>query len=99
MVILGFALLAAIGRVLTLIWQVIHVALPILGILLLGLGVVVMVGAAALRSPGGTTGQAGRNDESADASPDHPPVGAAAAGGPTPRQRRSLRSGRARPTR
>jgi hypothetical protein len=51
---LGLVLLAAIGRVLTLIWQVIQVALPILGILLVGLGVAVLVGAAALRSPSGT---------------------------------------------
>jgi hypothetical protein len=53
LVILGFVLLAAIGRVLALIWQVIQVALPILGILLVGLGIVVMVGAGALKSPGG----------------------------------------------
>jgi hypothetical protein len=54
LVILGLVLLAAIGRVLALIWQVIQVALPILGILLVGLGIVAMVGAAALKSPDGT---------------------------------------------
>jgi hypothetical protein len=54
LLILGLVLLAAIGRMLALIWQVIRVALPILGVLLVGLGLIVMVGAAALRSPAGT---------------------------------------------
>jgi len=54
LVILGLVLLAAIGRVLNLIWQVIQLALPILGILLIGLGVVVIVGAATLTNSGRT---------------------------------------------
>ena len=54
LVILGLVLLVAIGQVLTLVWQVIQQALPLLGVLLLGLGVVVMIGAATLTTPGGT---------------------------------------------
>jgi hypothetical protein len=53
LVILGLVLLVAIGQVLTLVWQVIRAALPILVVLLVGLGVVVMVGAAALTNSGG----------------------------------------------
>lgn len=54
LVILGLVLLVAIGQVLTLVWRVIREALPILGVLLVGLGVVVMVGAATLTNSGGT---------------------------------------------
>lgn len=54
LVILGLVLLVAIGQVLALVWRVIRQALPILAVLLLGLGVVVMVGAAALTDSGGT---------------------------------------------
>jgi hypothetical protein len=54
LVILGLVLLVAIGQVLTLVCRVIREALPILGVLLVGLGVVVMVGAATLTNSGGT---------------------------------------------
>ena len=54
LLILGIALLAAIGHVLALVWAVVRQALPVLGILALGLGVVVMVGTASVTSPGET---------------------------------------------
>ena len=50
----GVALVAAIGHVLALILAVIRQALPVLGILVLGLGVVVLVGTASVTHPGGT---------------------------------------------
>ena len=54
LLLLGIVLVAAIGHVLALIWAVIRQALPVLGFLALGLGVVVLVGTASLTSPGDT---------------------------------------------
>ena len=54
LLILGLVLLAAIGRVLALVWAVVRQALPVLGVLLLGLGVVVLIGTASVTRPGGT---------------------------------------------
>ena len=99
LVILGFVLLAAVGRVLTLVWQVIRVALPILGILLVGLGVVVMVGAAALRSPSGTPD---RPAVTTSPPTPHPTTHRSASrrpGAPTPTATSLAPLGKARPTR
>ena len=52
LVILGIALLAAIGHVLALVWAVIRTALPVLAMLGLGLGVVVLVGTASVTDSG-----------------------------------------------
>ena len=59
--ILGSVLLVATGRVLSLVWQVIRHALPVLIVLLIGLGVVTMIGAASMTrmNPGGTPGRPG----------------------------------------
>jgi hypothetical protein len=51
LLILGVVLLAAIGHVLALVLAVVRQALPVLGILALGLGVVVMVGMASVTAP------------------------------------------------
>ena len=52
LLILGVVLLAAIGHVLALVLAVVRQALPVLGILALGLGMVVMVGMASVTAPG-----------------------------------------------
>jgi hypothetical protein len=54
LLILGIVLLAAIGHVLALVWAVVRAALPVLGILAVGLGVVVLVGTASVTQPGRT---------------------------------------------
>ena len=77
LVILGLVLLVAIGQVLTLVWRVIREALPIVGVLLLGLGVVVMVAVATLASSGGTSGGPATTS---------PPTTRPTAGTPAPRR-------------
>jgi hypothetical protein len=52
LLILGIVLLAAIGHVLALVWAIVRQALPVLGFLTLGLGVVVMLGTASVTHPG-----------------------------------------------
>ena len=52
LLILGIVLVAAIGHVLALVWAVVRQALPVLGILALGLGMVVLVGMAAVTQKG-----------------------------------------------
>jgi hypothetical protein len=100
LVILGLVLLVAIGQVLTLVWQVVRQALPLLAVLLLGLGVVVMVGAATLTTsgsaPDGTTATtsppaprptAGRSVPRRPSTPMPPPTSLAPLGGARPTHR------------
>ena len=77
LLLLGLVLLVAIGQVLTLVWRVIREALPIVGVLLLGLGVVVMVAVATLASSGGTSGGPATTS---------PPTARPTAGTPAPRR-------------
>ncbi len=81
LVVLAVLLAAAIGRVLALVWSVLRRALPVLGVLVLGLGIVLLLGVATLTSNGGSPA-----DPATTAHPTAHPTAPRASGHPAPRR-------------